>query len=54
MVSRLRTTFFHPSLMPLNAVSFLGVMNPEWTRRTRVPVPALERVYVTTVLRGAP
>jgi glutathione S-transferase len=52
--SSLPTTTFQPSLIPLNAESFLDTTKPEWTRRTRVPLPTRDSVHVTTVSSGAP
>src|ERR1700732_5320867 len=54
MVPTVRTTFFQPSPMFLNAVSFFGSTKPEWTRRSRVPFSTLERMNVTTVSSREP
>jgi len=47
-------TFFQPSLIFLNAVSFSGVTKPEWTRRTRVPSATREKVQATSVSSREP
>src|SRR6266704_4814280 len=48
------TTFFHPSLIPLKALSFFGSTKPEWTTRSRVPSSTLASVKVTTVSSREP